>query len=156
MGLFLRKPNQLKLSVCAQNSSTFSRCSIGPFLFIQIIVNRLLITERRSWSSLCPVQDVRFHGHVRLLKSVPKFNCAREKKKKTGERLHYICAKKKKKTWASPLFCATPLRKRERWISCPASICHSNTTNLSVRWGGDRRWTLQQIAGLPEVLKLIK
>lgn len=155
MGLFLRKPNQLKLSVCTQNSSTFSRCSIGPFLFIQIIVNRLLITERRSWSSLCPVQDVRFHGHVRLLKFVPKFNCARERKKNGGKVALHLC-KKQNKTGASPLFCATPLTKKERWISCPASICHSNTTNLSVRRGGDRRWTLQQIAGLPEVLKLIK
>lgn len=36
------------------------------------------------------------------------------------------------------------------------SVCPSATLKLTVRLGGDRRWTLQQIAGLPEVLNLIK
>lgn len=31
-----------------------------------------------------------------------------------------------------------------------------NATDLTVRRGADRRWTLQQIAGLPEVLNVIK
>ena len=53
------------------------------------------------------------------------------------------------------LFNATPLWKK-RCRSCPASICLSDATNLTVSRGGDRRWTLQQIAGLPEVLNLIK
>lgn len=113
MGLFLRKPNQLKLSVCTQNSSTFSRCSIGPFLFIQIIVNRLLITERRSWSSLCPVQDVRFHGHVRLLKFVPKFNCARERKKKRGKGCT-TSVQKTKQNWGIPFVLRHTAHKKRK------------------------------------------
>lgn len=52
--------------------------------------------------------------------------------------------------------CATP-GGETRWIICPASICHTDASNLTVRWGaGDRRLTLQQIAGLPGVVNLIK
>lgn len=42
-------------------------------------------------------------------------------------------------------------REGESAVRCPSA-----TLNLTVRLGGDRRWTLQQIAGLPGVLNLIK
>lgn len=114
-------------------------------LFILIIVNRLV--DKPSGNPgppfvllvQCPIKGAHLYMAVQL--------CA---KVRTRKRLHYICA-----NLGIPLFCATLLRTR-RWISALASICHTNTTNLTVRWGGDRRWTLQQIAGLPEVLRLIK
>lgn len=102
------------------------------FFFILVIINCLFITDLKSGSV------IRSYG-------VPKRNYAQL----IGEG-YTICA-----NLGILLFCATALRKM-RWIGVPASICYTNTTNLTVRWGGDRRWTLQQIAGLPEVLKLIK
>lgn len=53
------------------------------------------------------------------------------------------------------MFCATPVRIRRR-ISCLASICHTDASKLTVRCAADTRWTFQQIAGLPEVLGVIK